>query len=221
MKRFLPALVVFAALAGGCSEPETKKDDKDAKKDDSDNNKKQEEETGEVKIELFADKAPITVKNFLDYVDDKHYDGTVFHRVMPDFMVQGGHFTRGFAKARSYEDAERLGKKTRDEIKNEAKNGLSNKRGTLAMARTQDPDSATDQFFINLKHNDFLDKSSPNSDGAGYAVFGQVTEGMDVVDKIKKVKTKTLFRELGPRGAMGDVPVDEVVIESIRREEAK
>jgi peptidyl-prolyl cis-trans isomerase B (cyclophilin B) len=148
-----------------------------------------------VKIELFEDKAPVTVKNFLTYVEDKHFDGTVFHRVIETFMIQGGGFEPGMKQ-----------KKTRDPIKNEASNGLSNARGTLAMARTSDPDSATAQFFVNVVDNKFLDK---NDSSAGYAVFGKVTEGMDVVDKIKAVKTGT---KMGHK----DVPNEDVVIKSIR-----
>jgi peptidyl-prolyl cis-trans isomerase B (cyclophilin B) len=150
---------------------------------------------GTVKIELFEDKAPVTVKNFLTYVEDKHFDGTVFHRVIETFMIQGGGFEPGMKQ-----------KKTRDPIKNEASNGLSNVRGTLAMARTSDPDSATAQFFINVVDNKFLDK---NDTSAGYAVFGKVTEGMDVVDKIKAVKTGT---KMGHK----DVPKEDVIIKSIR-----
>ena len=150
---------------------------------------------GTVKIELLEDKAPVTVKNFLAYVENKHYDGTIFHRVIEDFMIQGGGFEPGMKQ-----------KKTMDPIKNEASNGLSNVRGTLAMARTNDPDSATAQFFINVKDNKFLDKSASS---AGYAVFAKVTEGMDVVDKIKVVKT-------GTQMGFKDVPDDDVVIKSIR-----
>jgi peptidyl-prolyl cis-trans isomerase B (cyclophilin B) len=157
---------------------------------------------GKIKIELFQDKAPITVKNFLQYVDDKHYDGTVFHRVIADFMIQGGGFAPGMKE-----------KKTRAPIKNESSNGLSNQRGTLAMARTPEPDSASAQFFINVKDNTFLDKAKAR-DGVGYAVFGKVTEGMDVVDKIKKVETAN-------RGGHGDVPVQDIVIRSVRREAKK
>ncbi|MFM7149006.1 MAG: peptidylprolyl isomerase, partial [Gemmataceae bacterium] len=113
---------------------------------------------GVIKVELFEDKAPITVKNFLQYVDDKHYDGTIFHRVIGDFMIQGGGFESGFTKARTSEDAARKEKRTRNPIKNESDNGLSNKKYTLAMARTPRPDSATAQFFINVKDNDFLDR---------------------------------------------------------------
>ena len=151
---------------------------------------------GKVTIELFEDKAPVTVKNFLQYVDDKHYDGTIFHRVIADFMIQGGGFEAGMKE-----------KRTRDPIKNEAGNGVSNKRGTLAMARTNNPDSATAQFFINAKDNPFLDRSAGQ---AGYAVFGKVTDGMEVVDKIRRVETAN-------RGGHGDVPVQDVVIRSIRR----
>ena len=170
---------------------------------------------GTIKIELFEDKAPVSVKNFLAYIDDKHYDGTIFHRVIgkpvadEDFMIQGGGFKKGLTKVTSPDDLKDYEKKTKPAIKNESGNGVKNTRGTLAMARTNDPDSATAQFFINLKDNDFLNKSSR---GAGYAVFGKVTEGMDVVDKIKVVKTKSLFR------GFGDVPVEDVVIESVTRE---
>jgi peptidyl-prolyl cis-trans isomerase B (cyclophilin B) len=151
---------------------------------------------GTIKIELFEDKAPVTVKNFLGYVEDKFYDGTVFHRVIPNFMVQGGGFEPGLKQ-----------KKTKEAIKNEAANGLSNNKYTIAMARTNDPDSATAQFFINVKDNKFLDKSA---DSDGYAVFGKVIEGQDVVDKIKDVET-------GSKGGFKDVPVQDVVIKSIRR----
>jgi cyclophilin family peptidyl-prolyl cis-trans isomerase len=155
---------------------------------------------GTIKIELFEDKAPVTVKNFLSYVDDKHFDGLVFHRVISNFMIQGGGFEPGMKQ-----------KKSKDPIKNEAGNGLSNKRGTLAMARTNDPDSATAQFFINVKDNDFLDKSDKS---AGYAVFGKVIEGMDIVDKIKEVKTAR-------KNGFDDVPVEDVIIKSIRKSDAK
>jgi cyclophilin family peptidyl-prolyl cis-trans isomerase len=165
---------------------------------------------GDVKIELFEDKAPETVKNFLKYADDKFYDGTIFHRVIPTFMIQGGGFEKGLGAVTSDEEIKRKQKKTRDPIKNEAGNGLSNQRGTVAMARTSAPDSATAQFFINVKDNDFLDRKNAR-DRVGYAVFGKVIEGMDVVDKIKEVRTKTLVP------GFGDVPVDEVVIESVRR----
>lgn len=159
---------------------------------------------GKVVIELFADKAPVTVKNFLQYVDDKFYDGTIFHRVIPDFMIQGGGFEPG-ALAKNEE------KKTRAPIKNEAGNGLSNERGTLAMARTNDPDSASAQFFINVKDNTFLDRAKAR-DKVGYAVFGRVTDGMDIVDKIRKVET-------ADRGMHENVPVQDVVIRSVRRKQ--
>jgi cyclophilin family peptidyl-prolyl cis-trans isomerase len=149
---------------------------------------------GSVKIELFQDRAPITVKNFLDYVDDKFYDGTIFHRVIADFMIQGGGMTPDLIE-----------KRTRGNIRNESSNGLRNERGTLAMARTDEPDSASSQFFINVKYNDFLDRVNAR-DSVGYAVFGRVTEGMDVVDRIRAVRT-----------GRADVPVDVVLIKSIRR----
>ena len=155
---------------------------------------------GTIKIELFADKAPITVKNFLGYVDDKFYDGTIFHRVIPTFMIQGGGMEPGLKE-----------KKTKDAIKNESANGLANERGTIAMARTPRPDSATAQFFINVKDNKFLDKAQA-ADGVGYCVFGKVIEGMDVVDKIKDVKTQ----DVGPHEK---VPVEDVIIKSVRRAE--
>jgi peptidyl-prolyl cis-trans isomerase B (cyclophilin B) len=149
---------------------------------------------GTIKVELFPDKAPITVKNFLSYVDDKHYDGLIFHRVIKNFMVQGGGM-----------DASMVQKKTKDPIKNEASNGLKNDRGTLAMARTSVPDSATSQFFINTKDNGFLNKAEAQ-DGVGYCVFGKVIEGMDVVDKIEGSKT-----------GRGDVPVETISIKSITK----
>jgi peptidyl-prolyl cis-trans isomerase B (cyclophilin B) len=155
---------------------------------------------GTIKIELFADKAPITVTNFLGYVDDKFYDGTIFHRVIPTFMIQGGGMEPGLKE-----------KKTKDPIKNESSNGLSNERGTIAMARTPRPDSATSQFFINVKDNKPLDKAQA-ADGVGYCVFGKVIEGMDVVDKIKDVET----RDIGPHEK---VPVQNVIIKSVRRAE--
>ncbi len=148
---------------------------------------------GTIKIELFPEKAPITVANFLGYVDDGFYDGTIFHRVIANFMVQGGGHVPGMSQ-----------KKTKANIKNESSNGLSNKRGTLAMARTPAPDSASAQFFINVVDNGFLDKAQA-TDRVGYCVFGQVTEGMDVVDKIKAVKTRS------------DVPTTDVLITSVRR----
>jgi peptidyl-prolyl cis-trans isomerase A (cyclophilin A) len=150
---------------------------------------------GTIKLELDEKAAPVTVKNFLAYVNDKHYDGTVFHRVIDGFMIQGGGFTAEGDKLNE--------KKTKDPIANEAKNGLKNDRGTIAMARTSDPNSATAQFFINLVNNDRL--NYPNPDGHGYAVFGKVVEGLDVVEKIGKAKT-------GFKSGMADVPVSDIKI---------
>ncbi len=171
---------------------------------------------GTIKIQLDDGHSPITVKNFLEYVDDKHYDGTIFHRVIADFMIQGGGYKPELRNATSVNDIKASEKKTRGPIKNEAPNELSNKRGTLAMARTNDPNSATAQFFINVKDNDFLD--NPRSP---YCVFGKVIEGMDVVDKIRKVKTTSIDLPNGGGRAMTDVPAENVVIKSIRREEKK
>jgi peptidyl-prolyl cis-trans isomerase A (cyclophilin A) len=151
---------------------------------------------GDFTIELFEKDAPISAKNFLDYVDAGHFDGTVFHRVIPGFVIQGGGMT-----------ADMKQKPTQSPIKNEADNGLKNRRGTLSMARTNDPHSATSQFFVNLVDNAFLD---PGRGGAGYAVFGHVTEGMSVVDEIAKVKT-------GSKGMHQDVPVEPVVVKSAKR----
>ena len=154
---------------------------------------------GDIKVELFEKEAPNTVKNFLQYVDDKFYDGTIFHRVIQGFMIQGGGFTKEFSQ-----------KPTRAPVKNEAANGLKNKRGTLAMARTSDVDSATAQFFINVVDNDFLDFRAPNAQGFGYCVFGKVTEGLDIVDAIRSVKT-------GNHGMFQDVPVDAIEILEVTR----
>jgi peptidyl-prolyl cis-trans isomerase B (cyclophilin B) len=150
---------------------------------------------GVITLELFADKAPVTVENFLNYVKDGFYDGTIFHRVINGFMIQGGGMEPGMTE-----------KQTNAPIKNEADNGLSNERGTIAMARTMEPHSASAQFFINVKDNAFLDHRSPTPDGWGYAVFGRVVEGMDVVDRIKEVDT-------GNAGYHQDVPVEDVVLE--------
>ena len=153
---------------------------------------------GEIELELEAEKAPITVNNFLDYVDAERYDGTIFHRVIANFMIQGGGF-----------DSYMQQKATKSAIKNEADNGLKNNRGTVAMARTQAPDSATMQFFINHADNDFLNHSSRDF---GYAVFAKVVRGMDVVDQIAQVKTSTY-------GTHQNVPTDPIVIKSIKRVE--
>lgn len=152
---------------------------------------------GNIKIELDQTKAPLSVKNFLSYADEKFYDGTIFHRVIDGFMIQGGGFT-----------ADMKQKPTNAPIKNEAANGLKNDRGTIAMARTNYPDSATSQFFINVVNNDGLNRPSP--DGHGYAVFGRVVEGMDVVDKIKSTKT-------GNKMGFQDVPVETVTIKAVKR----
>jgi cyclophilin family peptidyl-prolyl cis-trans isomerase len=150
---------------------------------------------GEIRMSLDKEKAPKTVENFIQYVKDGFYDGTIFHRVIKGFMIQGGGFTEAMEK-----------KQTRDPIQNEAKNGLKNRRGTIAMARTSAPHSATAQFFINHKDNDFLDY--PSRDGWGYAVFGEVTQGMDVVDKIADQST-------GVSSGMRDVPESPIIIEKV------
>ncbi len=157
---------------------------------------------GTIKIELWPDKAPATVENFLKYVDDKFYDGTIFHRVIPTFMIQGGGFT-----------ADMKQKPTRPPIKNEAKADVKNARGTIAMARTGIVDSATAQFFINVVDNDFLNHRDETPRGFGYAVFGKVIEGMEVVDKIRKVET-------GSSSGMADVPIKPVTIVSVKRQTA-
>jgi len=150
---------------------------------------------GDITLELNAEKAPITTANFLKYVENGFYDGLIFHRVIDNFMIQGGGF-----------DTDMKQKATEAEIKNEADNGLSNDNYTIAMARTAIPDSASSQFFINVADNDFLNHTAPTSSGWGYCVFGKVTEGMDVVDKIKSVSTAT-------RGGHQDVPKEAVIIE--------
>jgi peptidyl-prolyl cis-trans isomerase B (cyclophilin B) len=154
---------------------------------------------GAIVIELYEDKAPATVENFLRYVKDGHYSGTVFHRVIPGFMIQGGGFTRDFEQ-----------KATRKPVKNEAGNGLKNTVGTIAMARTSEPHSGTAQFFINVASNDSLNFRFPTADGYGYCVFGTVVKGLDVVQRIEKVQT-------GPGPAPHqNVPVKPVIIESVR-----
>jgi cyclophilin family peptidyl-prolyl cis-trans isomerase len=155
---------------------------------------------GNITVELFEDKAPLTVKNFLDYVDSKHYDGTVFHRVIDGFMIQGGGFDQAGKQ-----------KPTKAPVKNESSNGVKNDRGTIAMARTRDVDSATSQFFINHRDNSGLNFPA----NGGYTVFGKVVAGMDVVDKIAKVKTKP--NEMGEMAS----PVEPVVLKSVKRVEKK
>jgi len=154
---------------------------------------------GTITIELWPDKAPRTVENFLSYVDKGFYDGTIFHRVIKNFMIQGGGFTTGMQE-----------KDTRPPIRNEARSDVKNERGTLAMARTTVVNSATAQFFVNVKDNDFLNHRDDTPDGFGYAVFGRVTEGMNVADKISLVKT-----------GRKDAPVEQVVIRSVKRFEAE
>ena len=154
---------------------------------------------GDMEADLFEDKAPETVANFLSYADAKFYDGTVFHRVIPGFMIQGGGFTPDMRQ-----------KPTKAPVKNEARNGLSNKRGTLAMARTSVVDSATSQFFVNHADNAFLDFRAPTAQGYGYCVFGEVVSGLETLDTIAKVPTKTV-------SWYENVPADPVVILSVRR----
>ena len=150
---------------------------------------------GVITLELDAEKAPVTVQNFVDYVQSGHFDGTIFHRVIDGFMIQGGGFTTNMSQ-----------KSTKDPIKNEANNGLKNDRGTIAMARTSDPHSATAQFFINVADNDFLNFKSESTQGWGYCVFGKVVEGLDVIDAIRAVKT-------GRSGFHQDVPVEPIAID--------
>jgi len=158
-----------------------------------------ETSSGDILIELFSDKAPKTVENFLAYVDSGFYENTIFHRVIKDFMIQGGGYGPRMDE-----------KPTREPIENEADNGLENTRGTIAMARTADPHSASAQFFINLKDNDFLNHTEKDLQGWGYCVFGKVSEGMEVVDAIAKVKTNA-------QGTHDDVPTDMVLITSAGR----
>ncbi len=150
---------------------------------------------GDITLELDSEKAPASAQNFIDYVNSGHYDNTIFHRVIDDFMIQGGGFEPGMIQ-----------KQTRAPIENEAGNGLKNDKYTIAMARTSDPHSATAQFFINVKDNAFLNYKSPTPQGFGYCVFGRVVEGMDVVDKIKKVKT-------GDRSGHQNVPLENVLLQ--------
>ncbi len=156
---------------------------------------------GVIKLELDSGKAPLTVANFVEYAKAGFYDNTIFHRVIPGFMIQGGGFT-----------LETRQKPTRNTIKNEADNGLQNVKGSIAMARTSDPQSATAQFFINVADNHFLDYKSATPQGWGYAVFGKVTEGMDTVEKIEKVKT-------GNNSGMADMPLEQVIIRKVTIEE--
>jgi cyclophilin family peptidyl-prolyl cis-trans isomerase len=195
------SLCLLSLAACAISEPNPSGGNKNNPADSKDNpTVVMETSMGTVKMVLYQDKAPITVANFLKYVDDKHYDGTIFHRVVSGFMVQGGGMEPNIQERRS-----------RPPIKNEAYNGLTNDRGTLAMARTGVADSATAQFFINVVDNDFLNRANAK-DKVGYAVFGRVTEGMDVVDKIRRVRTS---------GEPNNIPLEPVFIKSIRRVDAK
>ena len=204
--RSSPAAVVFFAIlllpavfvSAGCKQEGSKQGQTETEKSETEGGNPvviMSTSKGDIKIELFKDKAPISVENFLSYAGDGYYDGTIFHRVIPNFMVQGGGFTPDFSQ-----------KPTKSPIKNEAKNGLKNERGTLAMARTQVVDSATSQFFINLADNSFLDNGVRDY---GYAVFAKVIGGMDVVDAIAAVET-------GNNGMYGDVPQEEVIIKSVK-----
>jgi len=195
---FAIMLIPSAVLMAGCKQEGSKQGETATKKSEAEGGNPvviMSTSKGDIKIELFKDKAPISVENFLSYAGDGFYDGTIFHRVIPNFMVQGGGFTPDFSQ-----------KPTKPPIKNEAENGLKNERGTLAMARTQVVDSATSQFFINLVDNSFLDNGVRDY---GYAVFGKVIDGMDVVDMIAAVET-------GNNGMYGDVPKEEIVINSVK-----
>ncbi len=190
MKQILSAVLILAMVAGTCLGQENGVSSPQVVMETS---------KGEIVLALFPDKAPLTVKNFLDYVDAGFYNGTIFHRVIPGFMLQGGGFSRDMQK-----------KPTSTPVKNEAHNGLKNDRGTIAMARTQDPHSASSQFFINTVDNAFLNYKGQTTAGWGYAVFGKVIKGMEVVDAISKVET-------GNQGRFRDVPKTPVVIINMRR----
>ena len=190
MKQILLAVLILAIIAGTSMGQESAVSNPQVVMETS---------KGEIVLELYPDKAPLTVKNFLDYIDAGFYSGTVFHRVIPGFMLQGGGFSRDMQK-----------KSTLMPVKNEAFNGLKNDRGTIAMARTQDPHSASSQFFINTVDNAFLNYKSQTTAGWGYAVFGKVIKGMEVVDAISKVQT-------GTQGRFRDVPKTSVEIIKVRR----
>jgi peptidyl-prolyl cis-trans isomerase B (cyclophilin B) len=190
MKQILSAILILAMVAGTCMGQENGISSPQVVMETS---------KGEIVLELYPDKAPLTVKNFLDYVDAGFYNGTIFHRVIPGFMLQGGGFSQDMQK-----------KPTSTPVKNEAHNGLKNDRGTIAMARTQDPHSASSQFFINTVDNVFLNYKGQTTAGWGYAVFGKVIKGMEVVDAISKVET-------GTQGRFRDVPKTPVVIIKVRK----
>lgn len=190
MQKFLSILMVvmtFTIINSKCSEQKTKKT----------KGSSMEKTLGEIVIKLDAEAAPATVKNFLNYSREGFYEGTTFHRVIPGFMIQGGGLTPDLKK-----------KPTQDPVRNEADNGLKNERGTIAMARTREPHSATSQFFINLQNNQQLNFSAKNKRGWGYCVFGNVTDGMDVVDQIAKVKT-------GAEAGRQNVPADDIIINKV------
>jgi len=200
-KSWFCVLLAVAVCICGCTET-AKTPKTETKITPTSNIVKLQTSMGDIVIELDGQTAPITVMNFLWYVESGFYDGTIFHRVIPGFMIQGGGLTEQLVE-----------KKTRKPIINEAKNGLSNMRGTIAMARSNNPNSATAQFFINLRDNDFLDYIDDNK--AGYAVFGKVIEGMDIVDAIASVKTTTGLNKT-TRNKMEDVPVEPVIIISAK-----
>jgi cyclophilin family peptidyl-prolyl cis-trans isomerase len=203
MKKSFAFMAVLIMLSVSCSAmstpPANEKAGKEGEKMNNNPKVLMETSKGNITIELYPDKAPITVGNFLSYVDSKFYDGTIFHRVIPGFMIQGGGFQKGMVE-----------KLVLPPIKNEAGNGLSNSKGTIAMARTNVVDSATAQFFINVADNTFLDHRDNTQQGYGYCVFGKVTEGMSAVDAIKAGPTHTV-------GYFEDVPVDDVVILSVKK----
>jgi cyclophilin family peptidyl-prolyl cis-trans isomerase len=206
IKQFILLFFSFFLLSSGCNaqdiatKPATEKESKSktsGEKMSANPIIKMETNKGTITIELNAEKAPISSKNMVDYVKDGFYNGLIFHRVIPNFMVQGGGMNPDMSE-----------KATKAQIQNEANNGLKNDRGTLAMARTNIPHSASSQFFINLKDNGFLNHSSETSQGWGYAVFGKVIEGMDIVDEIAKVKT-------GNHGQHGDVPLEAIIVKKM------
>lgn len=201
MKRLFAFLFAMTLALGACAESDKSAQEKAADKPTSGETMSTiliETSKGNIKVELNAEAAPKTVENILAYVNDGFYDGTIFHRVIPGFMVQGGGMNPDMSEKAN----------KRAPIENEADNGLANDRGTIAMARTMDPHSASSQFFINVSNNDFLNFRSKTPQGWGYAVFGKVTEGMDVVDAIVAVKT-------GNHGPHGDVPVEPITMDKV------
>jgi peptidyl-prolyl cis-trans isomerase B (cyclophilin B) len=199
--RLFPLLFVSVLLLSGCGQAAEEKKVAEKKANPV---VIIETSKGDIEVELFADKAPITVENFLGYVKDKFFDGTIFHRIMKDFMIQGGGYTKDMEQ-----------KKTKDPIKIEADNGVSNDIGTIAMARTDDPNSAATEFFINVADNKMLNHKSKTKRGWGYTVFGKVTKGMDVVDTIKETKVG-----VSPDGEPS-VPLETITIKTIRLKDEK